>query len=138
MNSGLDTKSIWKTYLVRGVAVLFLLFIGVDLAFPQCCAGDSGNLSFVGRTTVNSSRTDAAQPDSLAVFNASGSSRQGNQPNRMPAQEQHCITCCAHILPIVISLAAVPAIPMTSTFDLRHDALPVSPPQSLFRPPRHA
>jgi hypothetical protein len=37
MMRGLYTRSARRSYLVRGVAVFFVLFVFVDLAFPQLC-----------------------------------------------------------------------------------------------------
>lgn len=138
MNAKTGINTDLKKYLVRGVAALFLLFISADFALPQSCAADGGVLSLEGSVAVNSPRACSARPISVAALGGSHATGQEQQPGQMPPQEQHCISGCIHVLPGVISAHMVYYAPVAVTFDLPRDSLPSAPPQSLYRPPRHA
>jgi len=125
------------SYIVRGVTLFFLLFISVDSAFPQYCSESSGWTAPV----IGSSNTKTIMKDTSDIFKAEpdvidvNNSQQDKPQNPKPG-EDHCITCCGHILSgIIFNLTMVlePSLPLLYQ---REVFLPSPPSSGTFHPPR--
>lgn len=106
MRKGLATRSARKSYLVRGVALFFVLFVFFDLAFPQLCREAADGILSEIQATAQAG--DVAKGSSeRAVVKDSGDMRHDGQPEQAPHDED-CLGCCAHVLlgDIVIPVAA--------------------------------
>ena len=88
---GLSTRSARRSYLVRGVAVFFVLFVFVDLAFPQLCGEAAEGIP--SRIHAPAQVADG-EPD---ASKDSGDTRRDQQPEQEP-HEEDCLGCCAHVL----------------------------------------
>ncbi len=141
MNSAQRVNTIRKRHglLVRGVAVFFVLFAVADIIFPEYCREASAKTSVESRefmTVAYSSGMDDSTRPITAAF-VSGHNRQ-DQPDRNTPHEGDCFGCCAHVLPgVSFTKVSIPEIKLPSPI-LETPALPTSPLQSLFHPPRLA
>ena len=93
---GLYTHSARRSYLVRGVAVFFVLFVFFDLAFPQLCqeAADGALSRIHAPAQAADLEPDASDRDAAKD---SGDTRRDGQPEQAP-HEEDCLGCCAHVL----------------------------------------
>ena len=93
---GLHTRSARRSYLVRGVAVFFVVFVFFDLAFPQLCkeAADGALSRIQAPAQAAGQESDASD---RAAAKDSGDTRRDGQPERAP-HEEDCLGCCAHVL----------------------------------------
>lgn len=130
MNSRSGIGKTIKRSLLRGVALLFLFYTGVDLALTDYHRNETLDLS--------SAITSAdSRDDRLAV--AALPANPGNLPNDSEApQDEDCFCCCAHVLPSPVFVDSDTAVltPLR-TVPLR-TTLPTAPIHSLYRPPRSA
>ena len=91
-----NMKAASKPRIVRGLAVLFLLFALVDIASPPACCEDAELLS---AARDNYSRSVAEEPDqdkSVPISSRSGSE---HSPDKNCCDEDCCLFC-AHMLPV--------------------------------------
>ena len=107
MNSGWNIKSKTGRRLVSAVAILLLVYTGIDMASPQLCGeeliGDVVISQSVSKRPVG---TDLSARSVASIKSADDS--QNNQPSDQTNADEDCFCCCSHILPgtIVINLAA--------------------------------
>ena len=131
------TKSRYS-YLVRGVALFFVLFMGFDAAFPQYCSEVAAAFRFNESVTALPIGDDAqANSQEVALVSASDS-HQKQSPDGAP-HGGHCVTFCSHVMLGTTVTTVTPTAYMRSTPTFVRDTFPVSPPlQGLFRPPKLA
>ena len=115
---------------MRCVAILFLLYTAVDLAYPQICAEE--NLSVAASHVSVLSAGQSNFTKSIRSFSADDGS-QRNLPEDKEQADEDCFCCCAHIVPGVVFVAPevvepkqVFAVPVESSI-----------PQDEFEPPYH-
>ena len=120
-----------KSYLHQGIALFFLVFTFADLVNPHFCSEEMGGLPLpTGKAVGYQTATAENAIPTIAV----GEARQEPSPEPEPIHED-CFCCCSHILPGLrfnlsgLDLGAPASEPANSL-------LPMSPPQTLFHPPR--
>lgn len=101
MKAGFSISTIRKRhgFLVRGVAVFFLLFTGADLLAPEyfCGEGEIGGATVKRATTVSDTAGSVGETQFTAAVTSEGS-RPDLPPDQTP-HEEDCFCCCAHVLP---------------------------------------
>lgn len=97
MMPGGNNRKSRRSRLFRATALLFLIYTGVDLIFPQICCEEpvgaattqsfapSGEVATVNRSTV-------------ASFDISEETR-NQQGSEVPCRDEDCFCCCAHVMP---------------------------------------
>ena len=138
MRAGFNLISMRKRQgrLVRGVALFFLLFTGVDLAFPQLCEGEEfAELPSAAQfPSFVAPGADGITDEALVVSFKEDS--RPDQPRDGAPHEEDCFCCCAHVLLGLSITTEFHSAPVTVAFDRRRSE-PLSPPlQSPYRPPR--
>lgn len=114
--------------MVRVIAVLFLLYTGIEITVPQFC----GEASEV----LNISEAARENPG-LFVISPSDNNDNG-LPSEKPSADEDCFCCCAHVVPgraqatIAVS-DLMPSFTIPRNFDLPAPFL-----QGPFHPPRIA
>lgn len=96
MRRGLYTRSARRSYLVRGVALFFVLFVFFDLAFPQLCKEAADGALSIIHAPAQASGQESDASDRAAAKD-SGGTRRDRQPEGEP-HEEDCLGCCAHVL----------------------------------------
>ena len=91
-----NMKVVSKPRIVRGLAVLFLLFMLVDIASPPACCENAEPL---GATHANYSRSVAEARDQDKVIPISSQSGSEQSPDKNCCDEDCCLFC-AHMLPV--------------------------------------
>ena len=115
---------------MRGIAVLFLLYTAVDLATPQLCSGEAISITTAQVSVVR----DNAKPAAVAISSEDHSSR--NQPPKHESQDEDCFCCCAHIVPGV-RFVSPNILELKSAFHMQTEAVtPQSELETPHRPPR--
>lgn len=134
MRRGLYTRSARRSYLVRGVAVFFVLFVFVDLAFPELCQEALEGVTERIHAPVQASGREPGASDRAAVKD-SEDSREGQQPEQAP-HEEDCFGCCGHVLPgtefpglVVAEIVSLPAPPMNTQVPTASLRTPYHPPR---------
>lgn len=126
--SGIGRKI--KRSLLRGIALLFLFYTGVDLALTDYHRNETLDLS---RTTISAD----SREDTLSI--AALPANPGNLPDEREApRDEDCFCCCAHVLPSPVFVDSdIAVLTQLRTVPLR-TTLPTAPIHSLYRPPRSA
>ena len=127
-----------KGRLVRSVAILFLLYTGLDIACPQLCSEGLVSLAAASETA----RSDINEPESAIGENVGAvsvreDSRQ-NGPTEQKSQEEDCFCCCAHIVPGVAYVAPTHSDLKFPRSVPGSTAVLTPPLFGTFRPPRFA
>lgn len=81
----------------RGIAILFLLYTGVDLFNPQLCSEEAGLASpqrIARRASVDTSIAYLG-----AVERGTKESNDNQTPDKPVSQDEDCFCCCAHVVP---------------------------------------
>ncbi len=138
MNAGLNIKGLRKKHghLLRGLAIFFLIFTGVDLAFPQFCNEEAGIPFVESRAEVRQTiRSSEASATATAITSPDTSSPEQQSPE---THDEHCFCCCAHILPspIILSVAVSDLSSPASTLEKASVKSPSL--RGTFHPPRFA
>lgn len=122
-----------KGRLVRSVAILFLIYTGLDIACPQIC-----NEEVVSVTANEASLPDSNSAANMALSVRASSDKQDQQngPTEQKSQDEDCFCCCAHIVPGVVYVA--PALSgLKSPRSVPGSTAVLTPPLfGTFRPPR--
>lgn len=98
---------IGQSPLARGIAILFLLYTGIDIACPQLCSEELITVASAEETISSDFYGQALVPYQYAV-----SAREESQRNEVPdqkSQDEDCFCCCAHVLPGTVFVT--PAVP---------------------------
>lgn len=139
MRSTSSMCPVWKRRLVRGIALFFVLFAFVDLAFPELCG--EGVQRFAGETHALAP-ADGGAGDTIQLITAvngvaSNDSHRDQSPDQKPHAED-CFGCCGHVLPHLnlLKVSAPTSVPLQ--FTSARDDLPSPPLQSPYHPPRLA
>lgn len=128
------THSAWRSRLVRGVAVFFVLFVFTDIAFPQLCREAVNGLPLAGHAAAS---TTDQEPDATqrAAVNVSKDSRDDRQPDKAP-HEEDCLGCCAHVLPATEFADVVTAELVSLPPPTEMGRVPMPSLRSPYHPPR--
>lgn len=97
MMSGRNSGKSRSRRLFRATALLFLIYTGVDLVFPQICCEEP-----VGAATTQSfelsGEVKTANRSTVASFGTSEETR-NQQGSEVPCRDEDCFCCCAHVMP---------------------------------------
>ena len=94
MMSGRNNRKSISRRLFRATALLFLLYTGVDLVFPQICSEEP-----VGAATKQSvPASSGINADFRLAVDVSKESRH-EQNSEVPCRDEDCFCCCAHVMP---------------------------------------
>lgn len=137
MSSVFNTRFGTRRRLIRGIALLFLVYTAMDIASPDLCNGELLGDSRQGLVAVgNPQRTSNARP-SVARIEASDRQRT-NDPPEQPHDDDDCFCCCSHVLPGTVT-AAIAVTDMRSHVTRPEYFSVLSPPLArAFHPPRLA
>ena len=95
-------RSVWnitaaaKPRIVRGLAVLFLLFTLIDIASPPACCENAELLS-AARDNYSRSVAEARDQDKVIPITSQSGSEQSQDRN---CCDEDCCLFCAHMLPV--------------------------------------
>jgi hypothetical protein len=122
-----------KGRLARAIAILFLLYTGVDRAAPQLCREELRDSDSIVAVSVSESASEPARI--IAAINPSGNS-QKDQPLKSESDDDDCFCCCTHIVPgtIVVGMPVLDLISPDVT--VAHLFIPYPPVRSEYHPPR--
>ena len=134
MNSELHINSRWKTHLIRGVAIFFLLFVGIEQGLPQYCDEEADSFPTVTVISACNQNSGCKSIDGPETSFSSDNSQRDKSPSQL-AQED-CLGGCAHLLVSKNTVIAAGADLKLSLPPLKNILLPSSPPTSIFNPPR--
>lgn len=93
-----------QRHVMRGVAILFLLYTAADLSHPQMCTEDLKDVVPV----KESSLIGANAAESVQVLSVSGDQReQPNTPQNQSPSDEDCFCCCAHVVAATVFVPPV-------------------------------
>lgn len=127
---GTSRNSVSRSRIIRGVAILFLLYTALDIAYPQLCSEELASLATAAHQTLKVN-SHAASHAGFSVAANSGSHQ--NQPSKQESQEEDCFCCCAHV---VAGMVFVPPIALLQNSDVSIRKLSATP-QNEFERPYH-
>lgn len=120
---------------IRGIALMFLIYTAMDLASPGLCRGESlgdgrpGLVAVARPTRLSSARIARVE---------AGDNQPTNEPAEQPSDDDDCFCCCSHVLPgTVIATVEVTDLRSPSAF-LESLSVPSPPLARAFHPPRFA
>jgi len=121
-----------KPRIVRGLAVLFLLFMLVDIASPPACCENAELLS-AARDNYSRSVAEARDQDKTIPISSQSGSEQS--PDKDCCDEDCCLFC-AHMLPVK-TLGAELALDLNSpSVGLNEAFIPSPSLDAAYHPPR--
>jgi hypothetical protein len=131
MNSRYKSCSLMPPGIVRAVAVLFLLYTGIEITVPQFCSEASSVLS------ISKADVEKADVENGAARVFKSNRNQSELPSEHSSDED-CFCCCTHVVPgHALAVTAVanltPGVAIQRTIKL-----PSPPLQSPYHPPRLA
>ena len=138
MSSISNTNYPRKRRLIRGIALLFLIYTAMDIASPDLCRGET--LGDLGQKLVAIGTPQLLDNDGSTGPRIAASD---NQPTNEPSEQQSddddcCFCCCSHVLPgTVVANMAVTDISSPVTF-LDYLSVASPPLARTFHPPRSA
>ena len=98
MSSVSNRGSIRRRHLIRGVALLFLIYTAIDIASPELCRGET--LGDGGPESIAVGERSIVELSSTAVLIEAADNQPTNEPRQQPSGDDDCcFCCCAHILP---------------------------------------
>jgi hypothetical protein len=137
MSSVSNTSSSRKRLLIRGIALLFLIYTAMDIVAPNLCRGETLGDGRQGLIAVTSPPVTWDGNSSAARIGASDN-RPTNEPSEQPTDDDDCFCCCSHVLPgTVTTMVAVTELRSPVTF-IEYFSVPSPPLARAFRPPRFA
>jgi len=132
------TMRIAKSPLARGIAILFLLYTGVDIAFPQFCSEKLISLAAANESSLSESNKSAAVTREDVSTVSVREDSQKNGPTDQKSQDEDCFCCCAHVVPGMV-YAAPTLSGLKSPRSVPGSTAVLTPPLfGTFRPPRFA
>jgi hypothetical protein len=132
MRSAWNMDRLRRPRIIRGLAVLFLLFTLVDILSPPACCEKEVLLS---ATRDNYSRVIARAGDEASIVAVSSQSETEHSPDENCCNEDCCLLC-AHMLPAK-ALSSEFVVVMKSPLLVLNEALVLSPPlDATYHPPR--
>lgn len=132
MRSVWNIKAAAKPRIVRGLAVLFLLFTLIDIASPPACCV---NAELLSAARDNYSRLVAEAPNQHTSILISSESGSEQSPDKNCCDEDCCLFC-AHMLPVK-ALGAEFVLNLNSSSPALNEALIPSPSlDATYHPPR--
>ena len=131
------TRLVISRRLIRGIALMFLIYTAMDLAAPGVCRGEAlgdgrpGLVAAAKRSTNKTTTTSIGQKESKT-------NQPTNEPSQRPSDDDDCFCCCSHVIPgTVIVGVAVTDVRSPSAF-LESLSVPSPPLARTFHPPRFA
>ena len=131
------TRFVISRRLIRGIALMFLIYTAMDLAAPGVCRGEAlgdgrpGLVAAAKRPTNQNTTTSIGHKEST-------SNQPTNEPSERPSDDDDCFCCCSHVIPgSVIGNIAVTDIRSISAY-LEYVSVPSPPLARTFHPPRFA
>jgi hypothetical protein len=137
MSSVSNTRSSRNRRLIRGIALLFLIYTAMDIAAPDLCRGETLGDGRLGLIAITSPPlTWDANPSGARI--AASDKQRPNEPSEEPADDDDCFCCCSHVLPgTVTALVAVSDLRSPVAF-VEYSSVPSPPLAPEFHPPRFA
>ena len=137
MSSVSSTRSGPRRRLIRGIALLFLVYTAMDIASPDLCNGEMLGDSRQGLVAVGNPQRTSNARSSVARIEASDHQRT-NDPPEQPHDDDDCFCCCSHVLSGTVT-AAIAVTDMRSHVTRLEYLSVLSPPLArAFHPPRFA
>ena len=121
-----------KPRLVRGLAVLFLLFTLGDIASPPACCE---NAELLSAARDNSARLVAGTPHQETSIPTSSQSGSEQSPDKGCSDEDCCLFC-AHMLPVKVLVAEFVLDLNSPSFVFNETLIPSPSLDTTYHPPR--
>ena len=120
---------------IRGIALMFLIYTAMYLASPGLCRGESLGDGRLGSVAV----ARATRLSSARIARVEAADNQPtNEPAEQPSDDDDCFCCCSHVIPGTV-VAGVDVSDLRSPTPLLESLLVPSPPLArTFHPPRFA
>lgn len=132
MRSASNMDRLRRPRIIRGLALLFLLFTLVDILCPPACCE---NAELLSAARDSYSRLAAGAGDEVSSVAVSSQSGTEHSPDKDCCDEDCCLLC-AHMLPVK-ALGSEFVLVMKSPLLVLNDALVLSPPlDATYHPPR--
>ena len=132
MRSVWNIKAAAKPRIVRGLAVLFLLFTLIDIASPPACCENAELLS-AARDNYSRSVAEARDQDKVIPITSKSGSEQS--PDRNCCDEDCCLFC-AHMLPVKARGAEFVLNLNSSSLAVNEALIPSPSLDATYHPPR--
>jgi hypothetical protein len=135
---GLHTSSGRRRRLIRGVALLFLIYTAIDIAAPDLCRGET--LGDSGQTSIALNAPESTDEVGLSAARIERSDKQPtSNPSEQPSGDDDCcFCCCAHVLPGTVTAAMAVTDMRSPVTRAKYHLVPSPPLAPEFHPPRFA
>jgi len=132
-----NLSSTRKHRLIRGIALLFLVYTAMDIVLPDLCRGETPRDVRQESVDVNASRF-IDKLSSIGPRIEASDNLPTNEPSEQPSDDDCCFCCSSHVLPgTIITSMSVTDVSSATTF--LHCLSVASPPLArTFHPPRSA
>lgn len=131
LSSNIGTRR--KERLLKAVAVLFLLYTGIDLVTCQVCCENIAGLPTEFALALSAERE---VNETFAVVSAPSSKKSQDEQPSNPSRDEDCFCCCTHVM-------ASPVFASSANTDLKMNTsleenipIPTAPLNNPYHPPR--
>jgi hypothetical protein len=137
MSSVSNTRFGTKRRLIRGIALLFLVYTAIDIAAPDLCKGET--LGDAGHRLIAVGDPKSAGTLGSPIARIEPADQQSpSDPSEQPHDDDDCFCCCSHVLPGTVTAAVAVTDLVSSVTNLEHDSVLSPPLARAFHSPRFA
>ena len=135
--SSVSNTSSRKRRLIRGVALLFLIYTAIDIAAPDLCRGEI--LGDIGQGSIAAAAPGSTDSLDSSVARIGLSAQQPSDSSEQPSDDDDCcFCCCAHVLPARVTAAMAVTDIRSPVTRFEYLSVPSPPLAPEFHPPRFA
>lgn len=132
-----NTRFGTKRRLIRGIALLFLVYTAIDICAPDLCRGET--LADVGQRLTAVSAPKSIDKVASSVGRIELSEQQPtSDPSEQPHDDDDCFCCCSHVLPGTVTATIAVTDICSHVARLEHLSVLSPPLDRAFHPPRFA
>ena len=130
LSSNVGTRR--KERLLKAVAILFLIYTGIDLVTCQVCCENVAGLPIEVALALSAERQ---VNESLAVMSAPSEKSQDERRSN-PSRDEDCFCCCTHVMPSRAFASSANTDLKMNTSLADNIPIPTAPLNNPYHPPR--
>ena len=131
LSSNIGTRR--KERLLKAVAILFLLYTGIDLVTCQVCCENVAGLPTEVALALNAERE---VNETYAVISVPSSEKSQDEERSNPSRDGDCFCCCTHVMPSRAFASSANTELKMNTSLADNIPIPTAPLNNPYHPPR--
>ena len=133
MKPGRNIRRLRNERWLKAVAILFLVYTGIDLVSCQVCCENVAGLPTEVALALSAERQ---MNESLAVISASSSEESQDDQRSSPSTDEDCFCCCTNVMASPVFASSANADLKMNTSLEENIPIPTAPLNNPYHPPR--